>query len=179
MLRLVTPPEPALTVEEVKQWLRVDHDAEDDLIATLVSAATVAFDGPHGFLGRMLEPQEWEMVLDAFPSTAIHIPAGPVTEVISVAYVGGDGYEQSVASSAYELDTMPTFEGWVVPTEAWPAPMHTINAVRVRFRAGTGTPTPVKLAIMATVADWYDNRAAGQIPPGAFAIAAPYRMMHV
>lgn len=179
MMRLITPPEPALTLEEARQWLRVDHDADAAVIETLIAAATVAFDGPHGFLGRMLEPQEWEMVLDAFPSTAIHIPAGPVTEVLSVTYVGDDGYEQSVASSAYELDTVPTFEGWVVPTEAWPQPMHTINAVRVRFRAGTGTPTPVKLAILATVASWYDDRAAGKIPPGAFAIAAPYRRMRV
>jgi hypothetical protein len=54
--------------------------------------------------------------------------------------------------------------------------MHTHNAVRVRFIAGTGTPAMVKEAIKEMVAARYDGRGGGRmLTPGIVADLAPYR----
>ena len=59
---------------------------------------------------------------------------------------------------------------------AWPATMEVVNAVRVRFVAGTGTPAAVKDAILNMVAARYDSRGEGKLlTPGIAADLAPFR----
>ena len=50
-------------------------------ISAMIAAATDMLDGRHGILGRCLEAQTWELVLDAFPAAEIRIPLGPVASV--------------------------------------------------------------------------------------------------
>ena len=81
-LRLVTPPaSPPVSLAEAKAFLRVDHDAEDDLIAGIIAAATNLLDGRTGILGRCLEAQTWELAIDRFPSAEVQLPLGPVVSV--------------------------------------------------------------------------------------------------
>ena len=176
-LRLVTPPASApVTLAEAKAFLRLDHDAEDDAIARMVAAAVEALDGRHGFLGRALEASTWELTLDRFPCAELQLPLGPVVSVESVKYTDTAGAEATVSAGDYEVDATPTFLGWIVPTGAWPATMETVNAVRVRFVAGQGTPEPVKQAILDMVANRYDRRGeAKMLTPGVVSDLSPYR----
>lgn len=173
-LKLVTPPtETPVTLTEVKEYLRVDHSVDDALIAGLIDAAVDMLDGPAGYLGRCLEPQTWELTLDRFPAAEIHIPLGPVSEVVSIAFDGHDGFERT--ADAFALDNTGRFGAWVLPTAAWPSTLHTANAVRLRFIAGTGTPAMVKAAITAMVATRYDFREGRMLTPAIAADLAPYR----
>ena len=88
---------------------------------------------------------------------------------------GSDG---TVDAGSFAVDDAPGFEGWIVPAAglSWPATMAAINAVRVRFVAGTGTPAGVRQAILDMVAARYDRRGEGRmLTPGVVADLAPFR----
>lgn len=178
-LRLITPPASLpVTLQAAKAWLRVDHPDEDATVSALIAAATSALDGRGGILGRALEPQTWELALDAFPASEIRLPLGPVASVTSVAFTAADGSEGTVSASDFVIDNAETFGGWIVPRAgfAWPATMATGSAVRVRFVAGTGTPEAVRHGILAMVANRFDTREGGKLlTPGIVADLAPFR----
>ncbi len=176
-LRLITPPETLpISLAEAKAYLRVTHAGEDAGITGMIAAATNALDGRVGFLGRCLMPQTWDLVLDAFPASEIMIPLGPVASITSVTYTDPAGVQQTVDPIDYEVDTAPSFGGWIVPAGAWPATMTTINAVTVSFVAGTGAPPAVKQAIFDMVARAFDTRGEGRmLAPGIVADLAPFR----
>lgn len=196
-LVLVTPPiATPIDLDEAKAHLRVDHDDENDLIEALVMAATGHIDGRDGWLGRCLMPQTWDLVLDRFPSAGnIRIPLAPLISVSSVTYLDADGETQEINISDYEVDTA-NVPGWVVPNaNGWPTTMNTINAVRVRFRAGylgyeegdsedaTGVPAPIKAALKLLIGHWYANRETvnvgnivSDLPWAVNALLTPYRL---
>jgi len=195
-LILITAPvaEP-ISLTETKAQLRVDNTDEDTLISGLIAAATAHLDGKDGMLGRCLVPQTWELVLDAFPSDGIEIPLPPLLSITSVTYVDTAGVTQTVSSDDYEVDTANE-PGWVMPGDAgWPSTMDTINAVRVRFRAGyegdegaspagaTGVPVAIKLAMKQMIGHWFNSResvvvgvSAADMPQTADMLLASYRM---
>lgn len=179
-LRLITPPATLpVTLEEARLYAHIDATDDDLLLQGSIEAAVNALDGRHGFLGRALEAQTWELVLDCFPVSEIVLPFGPVASVTSVKYDDTDGTEQTVAAESYVLDNVSQFEGRVIPVSgfAWPATMAKVGAARVRFVAGTGTPAQVHQCILEMVACAYDARGQGNkmLTPGVVSDLAPYR----
>lgn len=192
----VTPPAATpISVAEAKLHLRVDHDADDGLIDALVQAAAGHIDGRDGWLGRCLMPQTWDLVLEKFPTGGIRIPLAPLLEIESVKYIDDAGVTQTVAPEGYRVDDA-NVPGWVVPVATgWPVAGDTINAVRVRFRAGyegqetdsppgpNGVPAPIKAALKLLVGHWYANREAvnvgnivSDLPWAVSALLTPYRL---
>ena len=150
-LRLITAPAVTpVTLAEAKAHLVVDHSDDDTLIQAYINAATGYCDGPHGFLGRALVDQTWELVLDEFPVNEIRIPLPPLISVVHVKYDDAAGVEQTVSSSTYTVDNVSE-PGWILPASSgmWPSTFDGINAVRVRFRAGyiDATVSPVLMAV--------------------------------
>ena len=149
-LKLITAPttEPA-TVAEAKVQCRIDSDitADDGLLGTLITAARQQAEH---MIGRSLITQTWERVLDAFPASEIEPGWPPIIAITSVTYIDAAGDSQTLASTAYSLDTdlMP---GWLLPAygTVWPATLDTTGAVRVRFTAGYGAASDVPGAIKA------------------------------
>lgn len=167
--RLVAPPATLpVSVSEARDWCRVDSAEHDVLIQSLIAAAVGRLDGWSGLLGWALEPQTWEILLDRFPAAEIHLPLGPVVSVIEVAYVDPAGDLQPVPPSNYEVDGLAR-GGWVVPVAGmdWPTTLSGINAVRVRWVAGSGCPARVMQLIRQIVVYWFDNRDQGGLPPDA------------
>ena len=114
--------------------------------------------------GRQLVVATYELYRDTFPDgccsghpqgcAAIQLPISPLVDVVGVFYISPDtGLEIEVAADQYRVD-MISQPGWIAPgVNGWPAPMQTINAVRVRFRAGyTTVPARPKVAVKALVA---------------------------
>lgn len=157
-MRLVTPPEPPITLEQAKAELRVDHDDHDALIQSYIEAATAYLDGPTGRYRQAIMPQVWEETFDAFPGSEIRLPFGPVLNVVSVGYVDAGGADQTVSADAYVVDAYRG-PGWVVPVSAWPSTMATINAVTVRWTAGMGEvcPPDVQQAVRLMLHFYYDG----------------------
>lgn len=154
-LRLIQPPTTLpVSVALMKANGRIETNAEDALVELYIRAALAYAER---YCSRAFEPQTWEVVLDAFPDGEIEVPLAPITSIDSVRYDTAEG-EVTIDAENYEAD----LNGWVVPVSgySWPTAMSAVNAVRVRFVAGAGTPDDVKIAVLLLAEHYYENRAA-------------------
>ena len=182
-LKLITPPSQLpITLEEVKERLRVDFSDEDDKIEELITAATRYLDGKNGRLSRALVEQTWELALDAFPRrrmlrsfselhhvdpSEITIPLPPLIAIDSIAYTDANGSEQTLSSNQYEVDiTSEPARLRPASGTCWPCTKCVMNAVRITFRAGyvddaeppvMAVPDDIKTAIALHVKSLYDE----------------------
>lgn len=194
---VVTPAEPVITLEEAKAHLRVDTSDDDVLIEAYVAAATESLAGPEGWLGRSLGVTTLELRLSAFPCAArrniaasgvLTLPLGPVTEIVSVDYVDGDGADQGVLPADFLL----TSGDMLMPGYglSWPVARLHGDTVKIRYKAGypDGVPAPIRAAILLMTGDLYANRETAAVGLTAAAIPmtttvsrllAPYRNVRV
>jgi uncharacterized phiE125 gp8 family phage protein len=197
-LKIVAAPEnDPITLAQAKAHLRVDHSDDDTLIEALIAAATQYCDGPHGFLGRALIQQTWDLYLDEFPSWrgsgfyrnrryghAIEIPLPPLISVAGVFYLDTAGDEHEIDAASYVVDPISE-PGRVVPARGacWPTVCDT-NAVRVRFTAGyvdatnspatDNVPKPIYAGMLLYIGDLYANRETMLTGQRAAAVTLPW-----
>ena len=159
----------ALTVAEVRDWLRQDSDDSDTEIAGLILAARHMCEGE---CRRSIMPTTWESTSDEF-TDALRLENPRVISVTSVKYYDEDGVLQTLSPSDYQVDT-DSEPGWIVPAYGvtWPATRQMANAVRVRYIAGyadAGTvPEPIKVWMKLHIAHFYRNKESsvhGQMQP--------------
>jgi hypothetical protein len=180
-LQIVTPPSSfPVTLVEAKAQLNVVDADDDDLIEQHIAAATQALDGPFGWTGRAIMPQQWYYYRDGFPGAAgdwvtsagcgcgttmtncsgIEIPLPPLATVDQVAYADPDNPTSYLVmpSTDYAVDNAG-YVGWVQPINGWPSAASSVNAVRIKFTAGyASVPADIKQAILMLVRDYYDQR---------------------
>ncbi|MDN2567988.1 head-tail connector protein [Aquibium sp. A9E412] len=183
LFRTVPPALEPVSLAEAKTHLRVEHDAEDELIAGLVRAAREEVEAA---TGRALIDQDWRLVLDRWPALPIvRLRRTPVRTVLSVTVYDADGAATLVDPAAYRLD------GHAVPARLSiahpPDPARAINGIEIDFRAGYGeagadVPDLPKRAILMLVAHWYAFRGAYgpqdqpvSLPDGYRRLLAAYR----
>jgi uncharacterized phiE125 gp8 family phage protein len=180
--RTEAPDEMPVTLAEAKAHLRVDHTEEDDLILSLVQAATDHLDGTRGILGRCLVTQTWVQAFDGW-ATALRLPF-PDVQSVTVTYRGADGVTQTVESDDYDL--LSDWLGCFVELKgefSRPELMTGRAVVSVEMTVGFGdagdVPKPLKSAILLHVGTLYDHRAtlSERVSPNmAFeALVSPYR----
>lgn len=185
-LTLVTPPavEP-VTLEEVKDHLRVSHSDEDVRISGFIITARQQLDGRHGLLGRCLISQQWKLTMDAFPRE-LALPFPPVRSVDEIRYFDATGEERILDPATYVAaglaDELPAVIGLRRNT-AWPATRALADDVSILFTCGYGdspddVPEPIRTAIMLHVEALYDGNtdAAGDVPLGYEDHIRPYRL---
>jgi len=116
-------------------------------------------------MDRALTVQRFLLVLDAFPAGRIKLPRSPLSAVVSITYLGGDGVSQTLGSSAYRAnaDGRPSTIEPAYGT-SWPATLPVAGAVRVTYDAGHGEDRPAPScavqAIKLLIGHWYENREA-------------------
>ena len=193
-LTLVTPPTPPIvTLDEMKEHLRVTGTANDAEIDAMTAAAMNHLDGRAGWLGRALLTQVWDLHLTGFPAgcQSIALPFPPLQSVASVSYTDEDGAAQTLEQAKYTAVT--GVEPGMVQLaydELWPSTRMHGYPVTVRFTAGYGArgdvPEAIRSAIKLIVADWFDNRGdtnvgniVNEMPNGAAALLSAYRMVFV
>lgn len=186
-LKLITAPtEEPVSLAEATLHLRVDHSADDTLITALIAAAR---DFAEHQTGRAFCTQVWELALDAFPADVFKLPRAPLASVTSIKYDDTAGVEQTLAPSAYYVDTH-SVPGEVVPAYGteWPAALDAANAVRVRYVAGYGAaaavPAGIKQWMLVRIGTLYQRReevAAGGVQPLPYVdrLLDPYRVWSV
>lgn len=169
LVRVITPPEPVVSLDDAKKHLRVDHADDDGHIEALIAAATAWLDGPAGWLGRALGKQTLELSLADFCHRYVTLPYQPLIDVVSVTYVDDiNGTPQILDPDQYRLmgsDLLPAHG------MRWPSVCCQPDAVRIQYRAGYGAfsaadpaewvpalPKPIWVAILMLVGQWYLNR---------------------
>ncbi|PUA17268.1 phage head-tail connector protein [Glaciimonas sp. PCH181] len=158
---LIQPAGEPLHLSEVKNDRRVDDDADDAKIRSLISAARQAVESK---TRQQLLHARWKLVLDTFPMAgwgamspfrasvsipayAIQLPHSPVVDVISIQYIDMSGELQTMPQSDYVVNSalMPAI---ITPAfgKVWPIPLPQIGSVIVIYDAGYASPITTAFA---------------------------------
>lgn len=183
-LSLVTAPttEP-LTVQEVKDHLRILDSDEDSLLYTYITAARQFVENQ---TRRALITQTWDLKLDEFPKfdEVIELPKSPIQSVTSITYTDENGDSQTLSTAIEDLTSIPARLTPAYQLD-WPTTRDIINAVTIRYVAGYGdsasdVPMALRHAIKLCIGHLYENRetsttlSLSEVPLAFNALIAPY-----
>jgi uncharacterized phiE125 gp8 family phage protein len=175
-----------ISVAEAKAHCRVDNDAEDTLIASLILAARMHIERS---LDVALIEQSWSLYLDAWPDRHfVRLPLAPVVSLDAVRLYSPTDTNITLDPSLFFLDSAGSRPRLVRrDTHAWPLPGRPANGIEIAFTAGYGSaaddvPMPIRLAIKMLVAHWYEAREpvlpgedANALPLTVASLITPYR----
>jgi uncharacterized phiE125 gp8 family phage protein len=185
MILLEGPAEEPLALAAAKQWLRVEHDDDDDLVAALITAARLQAEAE---TRRLLVSQRWRLVMDFWPAGgSVAVPLGPLLSVEAARVHAADGSEIALDIEPIVVNAAAQPPRLTLPTR--PVPRGEAG-VEIDLVLGYGdaadVPEPFRQAIRLILADWYDNRAllpppgnAQQLPAAACAMLAPYKILRL
>jgi uncharacterized phiE125 gp8 family phage protein len=150
-----------LSADEVKSFLRVDHDEEDPTILELMAAAREAAELHHN---RILTRRKFRLVLETWPSEREIALLDPLISVDQVSYKNAQGGEIVLdANTDYTVDTWARPGRIILPSAAsWPsAELAPGMSIYIVFTAGflpSEVPFLVKAGLRFAITSWYDNR---------------------
>lgn len=98
-IRVITAPEPIITPQDIPG----DHHHDDPEITAMIAASQEMIDGPTGWLGRALGPQELEYS-GSFSCRRVQLPFFPVIEIVKIICRDADGAERDVDPATYRLE---------------------------------------------------------------------------
>jgi uncharacterized phiE125 gp8 family phage protein len=179
-ITIVTPPasEP-VSLAEAKLFLRIDHNAEDDLIATLIGASREAVEAA---CGRALITRRVRESLDIWRREALQgavLGCGPVTDVVAVRLLADNGSQSVIDPDRYRLEGHRDRPRLVFASGV-PATLRTAGGIEIEYDAGYADdaaelPVALRLATLQIVASLYELRQGGDgIPETARALMRPF-----
>jgi uncharacterized phiE125 gp8 family phage protein len=163
LVRITSPAVEPVSLQFAKQHCRVDTDADDLYIQSLISVARQYVED---VLDITICSTVWEVKYDLFPVWAIVLPRLPMLDrAVTVTYRSGDGtFSQLSSATDFQVDAS-VLPGRIYPqwARSWPATRGDENSVTVRYSAGYGddgqsAPPIVKHLILLLTAHWYDTR---------------------
>ncbi|MES1202457.1 MAG: head-tail connector protein [Pseudomonadota bacterium] len=179
-ITIVTPPanEP-VSLAEAKLFLRVDHDAEDDLVAALIVAARQAVEAwaRRALITRRIIETKDQWCVDALD--AVRLRLAPIAALHEIR-VSGD----VVPAETYALDAAhdpPRLRFSISP----PSPSAAIAGIEIEYDAGYGAnaqdvPEALRQAVRLALAAAYEDRAGAiALPEAARALIGPFRILHL
>jgi uncharacterized phiE125 gp8 family phage protein len=154
----------AVSLAEIKAFLRLERDDDDALVAGFIRTATALCEA---FTGQWLIARDAEQRIDPVPGWQ-RLHAAPVITITGV--VGAAG---PLPAEQFETDIDAGGIGWVRLRTLPLAPV-------VRLRAGLGsdwnaTPEPLRQGIIRLAAHLYAHRDAADAGPPPAAVAALWR----
>lgn len=170
----------ALTVSEVKNFLKVDYSTDDALIGILITAAR---ESAEKYCQLAIMPQTITEKYPRFYSYGLHLSISPLIEVTEITYTDLGGEAQTLSTDLYGADTfMRPPLVYRIPYNDFPQTFAIPDAIAVEYEAGyadaANVPAPIKMAMLLTIADWYDNRTDGvrTMPTAAEILLNKYRV---
>ncbi len=168
-LTMAAPP-PPVALEEVKAFLRVQHSAEDALLAGFIRTASAACEA---FTGLTLIERAADERVEA-TGTWRRLGLHPVRAIGGAAALGADGTETLIAPSDYAVDIDAAGDGWVRIARG-----AGLRSAKISFTAGmaadwNGVPEPLRQGIVRLAAHLYSARGEDQAAPPA-SVAALWR----
>lgn len=179
-ITIITPPasEP-VSLAEAKLFLRIDHNNEDALIATLIGAAREAVEAG---CGRALITRRVRESLDIWRRDAVNgavLGLGPVTNVIAVRLLADNGSQSVIEPDRYRLEGTYDRPRLVFPP-GLPATLRSAGGIEIEYDAGfednaADLPLALRLATLQIVAALYEARQdGGGVPATARALLRPF-----
>lgn len=176
---IMPPASEPVSLAEAKLFLRVDHGAEDDLIALLIVAAREAVEAA---IGRALITRRVRESLDIWVREAAQgavLGLGPVTNVVAVRVLADNGSQSVLDPERYRLDGHRD-RPRLVFARGVPATLRQIGGIEIEYDCGyaedaAGLPVALRLATLQIVASLYELRQGdGGIPETARTLMRPF-----
>jgi uncharacterized phiE125 gp8 family phage protein len=164
-----------VTVAEAKTFLRIDGNAEDVLIASLILTSRLHIETA---LEIAMIDQGWRLLLDRWPvGGKVSIPLAPLRAVAAVRVLDRDGTPVTLDPASYVVDAASR-RPRLVCNGAWPAPGRPVQGIEIDLVAGYGAdaasvPAPLRQAVLLLTAHWYEHRDPIEIGRPETNIPAP------
>jgi len=197
---ITEPSQEPVTLQEVKEYLRVDDATDERVIRPYIESAR-RFCEEH--TGRALMTQTLALFLDAFQDIEnplwegmrtgpylnyyknyIVLPRSPVASVTHVKTHNDSDEATTLAASKYYVDSVREPSRIVLRTgETFPTSLRVANAIEVQYVTGYTSqyniPEPLRLGILQHIAYLYEHRgdmydASLPYPPMLRSLYAPY-----
>jgi len=182
---LTAPAAEPLSLADAKAFLRVEHDDDDIIIASLVASARNHVEA----LTRCgLITQTWRLALDRWPDNGRVAPKlGPLRALIAARVFNEANVPSSLDAASFVVDRA----GGVIAAPCWslPVPGRSTAGIELDIEIGFGdaasdVPPALLNAIRMLVVHWYENRslvAIGQtvamMPASVNAMINSYRVL--
>ena len=102
----------------LKVYLKIDTDADDDLLHQLAETVT---EYAEQYTGRELRANTWTLQLDTFP-TRICLRRDPIASITSITYLDDADASQTVTNTVYTLKKgVQRSEIILLPDQEWPS----------------------------------------------------------
>src|SRR5688572_28604209 len=100
---LAGPAEEPVSLAEAKAFLRLDDDAEDGLVETLIGAARLHVEGT---TARAMIAQSWRLVLDCWPGREVRLLVAPLISLTAVTAYDAAGEPHVLEAAQFEIDAI-------------------------------------------------------------------------
>ena len=154
----------AVSVEDCKSDLKLEHNDDDKLVEDYILAACALVGGRDGIVGKVLTTEKWDLKLSSAQGI-VELPLSPVQSIESITYFDSQNQEQTLDVSNFYL--YGDEDSAIIEPKAgtvWPAVYARRDAIKIRYVAGFGAanqlPANITRAIRLIVAHWYENRTA-------------------
>jgi uncharacterized phiE125 gp8 family phage protein len=173
-----------VSLSEAKDYLRIDTEAENAVVASLILAARVHIERT---LDIALIAQDWSLFLDEWPDDGIvHLPLGPLVAVNAVRLFDWQGQAKVLDPQLYGYDTRGLRARIWPHAGVWPTPGRRISGIEIAVSVGYGArpedvPQPLRQALLMLVAHWHEERepvvfdSPAELPLGVRSLLAPYQ----
>jgi len=197
------PDDLPVSLEDMRLYLRVDHSADDTLIASLIRTAASLCET---YTGLALIERAYTLTVDSWPGAGTRgwwdgvrdgarintrapmtLPMPPLRAVQEIRiYNGYDSYA-TLAAAHYIADTTGLPGRIVLKDSAAVTPDIQTAGIKIDFTAGYGTlpehiPAAIAQAVKLIVAHLYQNRGDESVAldrSGAQTLLQPFRMMRL
>jgi uncharacterized phiE125 gp8 family phage protein len=184
---LTGPAAEPITLTQAKQFIRVEHDDDDDVVSALIAGSRIHVEAQ---TRRALITQSWRLTRDVWPETGcLPVLPVPLQTLDAVRVYKSDGSTLAVDVAAFAADKASAPARLSFMRGALPAPERPVSGIEIDVTCGYGdapddVPEPLRQAIRLLVAHWYENRglvAIGHeiavLPQTVAALIAPYRVL--
>ncbi len=151
-LTVITPPgEAALSLDSAKDYLRIGHTGDDQLVSDLIEAATAQLEQIYGLV---LISQQRRLTISSWPVAlgggGMRLRIQPVQSLVSVRVIDSESGEVDETSRFQIIDDCLVLQPWSI------APIIPLGGVvEIDFQAGYGggadVPANLKLALLMLI----------------------------
>jgi len=177
--------ESVLSLAEVKNYLRVDFNDDDNLISVLIKSSVNQVES---LIQKSLISTELEFLMDGFPKNGneFSLSIYGVTEISSIKYFDENDTLQTWDSSNYtiDLDSFRTRIG-LNTNSTFPTTNDKYHSVVVRFKSGkpnaASVEEDIKNALLLIIADMYERREDRilKYPKASEVLLNPYKPLEI
>ncbi|MDF3048282.1 MAG: hypothetical protein K0R73_1400 [Candidatus Midichloriaceae bacterium] len=157
--RLKKPARLPLSIEEVKKYLKIDFSEDDELLLTMIAAATQRFES---YTSRALIAQTCQVVYKQLARISVTLPIRPVIKITGIQLVELDGSLNEFSLKDVELDA--------AMSELYFHTFAFAHLVKIQYIAGYGyspeyIPADIKAVLLNHIGYMYEARSVTAIYP--------------